>query len=61
MDTNSFMANLEESVKKACVIDKEYYEKFDVKRGLRNKDKTGVLAGLTNVGDRKSTRLNSSH
>ncbi|MEI6823137.1 MAG: citrate synthase [Bacteroidota bacterium] len=51
MDTNSFMANLEESVKKACVIDKEYYEKFDVKRGLRNKDKTGVLAGLTNVGD----------
>ncbi len=51
MDTNSFMANLEESVKKACIIDKEYYEKFDVKRGLRNKDKTGVLAGLTNVGD----------
>ena len=51
MDTNSFMTSLEESVKKACIIDKEYYEKFDVKRGLRNKDKTGVLAGLTNVGD----------
>jgi len=47
MDTNSFMTSLEESVKKACIIDKEYYEK----RGLRNKDKTGVLAGLTNVGD----------
>ena len=45
------MVKLEESVKKACVIDKEHYEKFDVKRGLRNKDKTGVLAGLTNVGD----------
>ncbi len=51
METNTFFANLEDSVKQACVIDKEYYEKFDVKRGLRNKDKTGVLAGLTNVGD----------
>ena len=51
METNKFIANLEDSVKKACVIDSEFYEKFDVKRGLRNKDKTGVLAGLTNVGD----------
>ncbi|MEI6851243.1 MAG: citrate synthase [Bacteroidota bacterium] len=51
MDTNNLIANLEGSVKKACVIDGEYYEKFDVKRGLRNKDKTGVLAGLTNIGD----------
>ncbi len=28
-----------------------YYESFDVKRGLRNKDGTGVLVGLTNIGD----------
>jgi citrate synthase len=51
MDTNNLILNLEDSVKKACIIDGEYYEKFDVKRGLRNKDKTGVLAGLTNIGD----------
>ena len=51
METNSFIVKLEESVKKACVIDNEFYEKFDVKKGLRNKDKTGVLAGLTNIGD----------
>jgi len=51
METSSFIANLEESVKKACIIDSKHYETFDVKRGLRNKDKTGVLAGLTNVGD----------
>ncbi|MCX6231780.1 MAG: citrate synthase [Bacteroidetes bacterium] len=51
METQKFIAEIEESVKKACVIDNEFYEKFDVKRGLRNKDKTGVLAGLTNVGD----------
>lgn len=51
MEKSIFIKNLEESVKKACVISSENFEKFDVKRGLRNKDKTGVLAGLTNIGD----------
>ena len=27
------------------------YEKYNVKRGLRNADGTGVLVGLTNIGD----------
>ena len=30
-------------------IDKAAYEKYDVKRGLRNADSTGVLAGLTKI------------
>ena len=30
-------------------IDPKYYEKFNVKRGLRNSDGTGVMAGLTNI------------
>lgn len=30
-------------------IDSEYYEKYQVKRGLRNQDGTGVLAGVTNI------------
>lgn len=30
-------------------IDKKYYEKYQVKRGLRNQDGTGVLAGVTNI------------
>ncbi len=30
-------------------IDPKYYQKYDVKRGLRNADGTGVLAGLTNI------------
>ena len=30
-------------------IDKKAYEKYDVKRGLRNADGTGVMAGLTNI------------
>ncbi len=50
MEKKEFFQKLENSVKEACVIDNSYYEKFDVKRGLRNKDKSGILAGLTNIG-----------
>jgi citrate synthase len=32
-------------------IDSELYSRFNVKRGLRNADGTGVLVGLTRVGD----------
>ncbi|MDR2499728.1 MAG: citrate/2-methylcitrate synthase [Treponema sp.] len=32
-------------------IDSELYGKFNVKRGLRNADGTGVLVGLTRIGD----------
>lgn len=30
-------------------IDKKYYDKYGVKRGLRNPDGTGVMAGVTNI------------
>lgn len=42
---------LSESIKKTSKIDKELFTKLGVKRGLRNEDHTGVLAGLTRVGD----------
>ncbi len=32
-------------------IDPAYYEKWDVKRGLRNADGTGVMAGITQIGN----------
>lgn len=32
-------------------IEPEYYQKYDVKRGLRNQNGTGVLVGLTSIGD----------
>jgi citrate synthase len=51
MLSNNFFSDIEKSVKKSCEIDNELFEKFEVKRGLRNKDKTGVLVGLTNIGD----------
>ena len=30
-------------------IKPEYYDKYNVKRGLRNADGTGVVAGVTNI------------
>ena len=51
MEDNSFFKKLEESVYDACQIGNEHYENYDVKRGLRNQDGTGVLVGLTNIGD----------
>ena len=32
-------------------IDNELYTKYDVKKGLRNEDGTGVLIGLTRIAD----------
>ncbi len=40
-----------EEMKTKGAIDPEYYKKFDVKRGLRNEDGSGVLVGLTKIGD----------
>ena len=31
------------------VIDPKLYDKYHVKRGLRNSDSTGVVAGITNI------------
>lgn len=42
---------LSETIKSTSKIDTELFEKFNVKRGLRNADHTGVLVGLTNIGD----------
>lgn len=33
------------------MIQQEYYDKYDVKRGLRNNNGTGVLVGLTRIGN----------
>lgn len=38
-----------EKIKKNIFIDNALYPMFDVKRGLRNADGTGVLAGLTRI------------
>ena len=42
---------LSECAKQACRIDNQLFSKFGVKRGLRNEDGTGVLVGLTRIGN----------
>jgi len=49
-DSNLF-SQIEASVRESCQIDSELFEKYDVKRGLRNADGSGVLVGLTKVGE----------
>lgn len=47
--TISAIQDLCEEFRKYNRIDSSLYEKFDVKRGLRNQDGTGVMAGLTQI------------
>ncbi len=49
--TSSDMIDLYESFKKINAIDASKYKQYDVKRGLRNADGTGVLAGLTGISN----------
>ena len=43
--------SMSEKVLLSDKFDPELYEKYNVKRGLRNQDGTGVLVGLTSIGD----------
>ena len=46
-----FIESLCEEYKKHNQIDPAYYERYRVKRGLRNADGTGVMAGVTQIGN----------
>lgn len=48
---SSFIDKLSVLAQRNDPIDKSLYEKYDVKRGLRNANGTGVLVGLTGIGD----------
>lgn len=47
----NILEKLEAYSLKTSEIDKDLYLKHDVKRGLRNQDGSGVLVGLTHIGD----------
>ncbi|MFT3753516.1 MAG: citrate synthase [Paludibacter sp.] len=51
MEKDYLIYKLSETIKTTSRIDKELFTKFNVKRGLRNEDHSGVLVGLTKVGD----------
>lgn len=51
MEKDYLIYKLSETIKTTSRIDKELFTQFNVKRGLRNEDHSGVLVGLTKVGD----------
>ena len=51
------IVRLAEMSRKAGVIDTELFTKYDVKRGLRDLNGKGVLAGLTNISDVRATKI----
>lgn len=51
MDNKQLIKVLSDSITETSNIDKDLFTKMGVKRGLRNEDHSGVLAGLTRVGD----------
>lgn len=49
---NEYMIyKLSEAIKTTSRIDSELFKQYNVKRGLRNEDHSGVLVGLTKIGD----------
>ncbi|MBN1445230.1 MAG: citrate/2-methylcitrate synthase [Candidatus Omnitrophica bacterium] len=48
---NGFLEKLGMLAERNSRIESELYDRFSVKRGLRNKDGTGVLVGLTEIGE----------
>ena len=47
---DKFLDSLSKIIKQNNVIEPELYDRYDVKRGLRHKNGTGVLVGLTKIG-----------
>ena len=50
-DIDERKISLYENFKSVNSIDPSFYSQFDVKRGLRNADGTGVVAGMTNISN----------
>ncbi|MDD3107925.1 MAG: citrate/2-methylcitrate synthase [Alistipes sp.] len=51
MDKECIIKRLSESIKTTSRIDNDLFIKYNVKRGLRNEDHSGVLVGLTTIGN----------
>jgi len=52
-----YIVDLANLSKEAGYIDSELFTRFDVKRGLRDLNGKGVLAGLTNISDVRATKI----
>ncbi|MFW6280701.1 MAG: citrate synthase [Halanaerobium sp.] len=50
MGKTNWLKNVSEQVKRVNKISEDYYKKYDIKQGLRNSDRTGVVVGFTKIG-----------
>lgn len=63
MEHNTFsditpeILRLAKKSEEAGIIDSELYTRYDVKRGLRDINGKGVLAGLTHISDVRATEI----
>ncbi|MEM1483950.1 citrate/2-methylcitrate synthase [Oscillospiraceae bacterium PP1C4] len=66
MPTNTFseitqeILDLTDLCRQSCVIDPALYEKYDVKRGLRDINGKGVLTGLTEISEICSSEVDAN-
>lgn len=51
MNKEYLIYKLSDEVKESCKIPRDAFQHYGVKRGLRNEDGSGVLVGLTNIGN----------
>lgn len=56
-----FVSTMAAELEKNNAIDSSNYKKYDVKRGLRNANGTGVAVGLTKVGDVRGYKTNENN
>ena len=56
-DLNPLIIDLANRSKKAGIIETDLFTKYDVKRGLRDLNGRGVLAGLTNISDVRANKI----
>ena len=54
----TYLSTKTKEIESANKIDESLYAKYNVKRGLRNANGTGVLVGLTNIGAVKGYDVN---
>ncbi|KUO71634.1 MAG: citrate synthase [Clostridia bacterium BRH_c25] len=57
---NAFFNGLTEKIAVNDFIEPVYYDKYKVKRGLRNENGTGVMVGLTRIGSVEGYRMENN-
>lgn len=61
VNEEAFISRMAEKISGADLIDNDLYTKYDVKRGLRNANGTGVVVGLTRIGEVSGYKISENN